>query len=48
MTNPPENDEFLHHLAIQIQERFKISHATFQIERGDLKHVCKQLHNCAE
>ena len=48
MSDPPKNDEFLHHLASQIQERFKISHATFQIERGGDELTCKQSNNCAE
>ena len=48
MSEPPEDDEFLHHLASQLQEKFKISHATFQIERGDGDHPCMQSHNCAE
>ena len=34
MSEPPEDDDFLHHLASQLQVKFKISHATFQIERG--------------
>ena len=48
MSEPPEDDDFLHHLASQLQEKFKISHATFQIERGDGNHPCMQSHNCAE
>ena len=48
MPEPPANDEFLHNLAQQLQERFKISHATFQIERGDNEHPCKQSQTCAE
>jgi len=48
MSEPPEDDDFLHHLASQLQEQFKISHATFQIERGDGNHPCMQSHNCAE
>jgi cobalt-zinc-cadmium efflux system protein len=48
MSEPPEDDEFLHHLASRLQEKFKISHATFQIERGDGDHPCMQSHNCAE
>jgi len=48
MSKPPENDEFLHHLASQVQEKFKISHATFQIERGGFKHACRQSNHCAE
>ncbi len=48
MSEPPEDDDFLHHLASQLQEKFKISHATIQIERGDGNHPCMQSHNCAE
>lgn len=48
MSELPEDDGFLHHLASQLQARFKISHATFQIERGDHEHPCKQSHDCAK
>jgi cobalt-zinc-cadmium efflux system protein len=48
MSELPESDEFLQQLALQLQERFKISHATFQIERGDDRHPCKQSQNCAK
>ena len=48
MPEPPQNDKFLHDLAQQLQEKFKISHATFQIERGDDDHPCKQSQTCAE
>ena len=48
MSEPPTDDEFLHDLALQLQEKFKISHATFQIERGDENHPCRQSHHCAE
>jgi len=48
MSEPPQDDGFLHHLASQLQRKFKISHATFQIERGDGDHPCMQSHNCAE
>jgi cobalt-zinc-cadmium efflux system protein len=48
MSEMPENDGFLHHLASQLQAGFKISHATFQIERGDDDHPCKQSHDCAK
>jgi cobalt-zinc-cadmium efflux system protein len=48
MSEPPEDDDFLHHLASRLHEKFKISHATFQIERGDGNHPCMQSHNCAE
>ncbi len=48
MSEPPVGDKFLHDLALQLQERFKISHATFQIERGDGDHLCRQSQTCAE
>ncbi len=48
MPESPADDEFLHDLAMQLQERFKISHATFQIERGDGDHPCMQSKTCAE
>ena len=48
MPEPPEDDEFLHHLASQLKDRFKISHATFQIERSDDSHACMQSHDCAQ
>jgi len=48
MPTPPADDEFLHDLAMQLQEKFKISHATFQIERGDNEHPCKQSQTCAD
>jgi cobalt-zinc-cadmium efflux system protein len=48
MPEPPADDEFLHDLAMQLQEMFKISHATFQIERGNHDHPCKQSQTCAE
>ena len=48
MSEPPSNDEFLHDLASHLQEKFEISHATFQIERGDENRPCKQSHSCAE
>jgi cobalt-zinc-cadmium efflux system protein len=44
----PPDDTFLHDLAGQLQERFGISHATFQLERGDDKQACRQSQNCAE
>jgi len=48
MPVPPPDDEFLHDLAQQLNERFKISHATFQVERGDEDRSCQQSRNCAE
>ena len=47
MPEPPADDRFLHDLAIQLNERFGISHATFQVERGDEEHPCIQSTNCA-
>jgi cobalt-zinc-cadmium efflux system protein len=48
MPVPPPDDKFLHELTQQINERFNIAHATFQIERGDEDHPCLQSQNCAE
>jgi cobalt-zinc-cadmium efflux system protein len=48
MPVPPVDDRFLHELAQQLHERFKISHATFQVERGGDEKRCMQLDNCAE
>ena len=48
MPVPPADDEFLHKLAQQLHEKFGISHATFQIERGEEDHPCKQSQTCAE
>jgi cobalt-zinc-cadmium efflux system protein len=48
MSEPPTDDKFLHHLAAQLHRKFKIAHATFQIERGDEDHPCMQSNNCAE
>ena len=48
MPELPADDEFLHDLAMQLQKMFKISHATFQIERGDDDHPCVQSKTCAE
>jgi len=48
MPVPPADDEFLHNLAQQLQEKFGISHATFQVERGDDDHPCRQSQSCAE
>ena len=48
MPNPPSNDEFLHALARGLNEKFHIAHATFQIERDDSTHTCKQSTSCAE
>jgi cobalt-zinc-cadmium efflux system protein len=48
MPAPPLDDGFLHDLAQQLHNKFGISHATFQIERGDDDHICKQSQACAE
>jgi cobalt-zinc-cadmium efflux system protein len=48
MPEPPADDEFLHDLAMLLQEMFKISHATFQIERGNGDHPCMQSKTCAD
>ncbi len=48
MPEPPAGDEFLHELAQQLQKQFRISHATFQLERGDDEHPCRQSQTCAE
>jgi len=48
MPQLPCDDNFLHDLANQLQERFNISHATFQIERGDHDVTCCQSQSCAE
>jgi cobalt-zinc-cadmium efflux system protein len=48
MPELPADDGFLNDLAHQLQEKFKISHATFQIERGDDGHTCRQSQSCAE
>ena len=48
MSEPPQDDNFLHDLAYQLLEKYKISHATFQVERGDGDHPCRQSQTCAE
>jgi cobalt-zinc-cadmium efflux system protein len=48
MPELPADDEFLHDLAMQLQKMFKISHATFQIERGNGDHPCLQSKTCAD
>jgi cobalt-zinc-cadmium efflux system protein len=48
MPVPPADDGFLHDLAQQLHERFEISHATFQIERGDHDVSCFQSESCAD
>ena len=48
MPEPPADDKFLHDLASQLAQKFKISHATFQVERGDDDHPCAQSQNCAD
>jgi hypothetical protein len=48
MPEPPADDKFLHDLAQQLLEKFKISHATFQVERGDDDHPCVLSQTCAD
>lgn len=48
MPVPPSDDQFLHDLARQLQERFRISHTTLQIERNNDHHACMQSQGCAE
>jgi len=48
MSEPPADDGFLHRLSTELEHRFKISHATIQIERGGGDHPCMQSQNCAE
>ena len=48
MPVPPPDDGFLHDLARQLHERFKISHATFQVEKGDGERACMQSQSCAK
>jgi len=48
MPVPPVDDDFLHALSEQMRYRFEISHATFQIERGDDELECLQAQTCAE
>lgn len=48
MPVPPPDDEFLQTLAQQLHERFGISHATIQIERGHEDRICVHSQNCAE
>jgi cobalt-zinc-cadmium efflux system protein len=40
MKSPPANDQFLSDAARELRERFKIAHATLQIEHGDAEHPC--------
>ena len=48
MPEPPADDKFLQELALHLQQRFGIAHATFQIERGNGSQPCKQSQDCAE
>lgn len=48
MPVPPVDDGFLNSLADQLQHQFEISHATFQVERGDPDQPCIQSITCAE
>jgi cobalt-zinc-cadmium efflux system protein len=48
MPVPPADDAFLNALADQLHHKFEISHATFQIERGNSDQPCVQSENCAQ
>jgi cobalt-zinc-cadmium efflux system protein len=48
MPVPPPDDTFLRDLTKQLHERFHISHATIQVERGHGGRVCVHAQNCAE
>jgi cobalt-zinc-cadmium efflux system protein len=39
------DDQFLHRLSKQLQDRFKIIHPTIQIESGKQAHLCDQAHH---
>ncbi|CUW37855.1 Co/Zn/Cd cation efflux transporter, CDF family [Magnetospirillum sp. XM-1] len=41
MERMPDSDEFLHHLAEELEHRFGIGHATIQLERGDGGRDCR-------
>jgi cobalt-zinc-cadmium efflux system protein len=43
----PSDDRFLHQLAEQLQQRFRIHHATIHVERGDDDIDCHQSEGCA-
>ena len=39
------DDDFLHRLSTELEERFNIIHPTIQIESGKLAHLCDQAHH---
>lgn len=47
MPQPPATDSFLNDLAQQLNDRFGISHATLQVERGDEQLACRQSDVCS-
>ncbi|MEE4175208.1 MAG: cation diffusion facilitator family transporter [Xanthomonadales bacterium] len=47
MTPMPDSDRFLNEVAESLRERFGISHATIQLERGEPDVTCPQ-HQCAQ
>lgn len=47
MPQPPATDVFLNELAHQLHDRFGISHATLQVERGDGQLSCRQSDVCS-
>ena len=48
MPEPPDDDRFLHEVAIELRHHHHIGHATIQVERGDGSVECYQGQNCAE
>jgi len=48
MSQRQPDDRFLHDLADQLKEQFRISHTTIQIERGDDDVTCVQSTSCAD
>ena len=44
----PEDDLFLHDVSQDLNERFRINHATIQLERGDESVDCHQSDGCAD
>jgi len=48
MADMPANDLFLHEVSISLERRFRIHHATIQLERGDDGVDCHQSVGCAD
>ncbi len=48
MERIPDNDRFLHDVALQLEDRFHINHPTIQLEREEEEIDCHQAENCAE